>query len=175
MINHQEDYFYGSMYANQYPSRQFSIRFIEGIGPSYGFVDGYMTHEDAFPNIRFLALLLCFNKDGNLIYMEDESLGCDQTCVGVQDYSQMVINLYPNPATQYVVLDMSTGEEMDGMVVITDMMGRQCIQQKTEGSNIRIPVSDLPSGMYFLTYSDGKGKVTRKFLIPNHNSQITDH
>ncbi len=164
LINHQEDYFYGTMYANQHPNRQFSIRFIEGIGPTYGFVDGYMTLQVGFPTIRFLALLLCFNKDGNLIYMEDENLGCDQTCVGVQDYTQMVVNLYPNPATQYIVLDMSTGEEMDGMVVITDMLGRQCLQQKVGETSVRISVSDLPTGMYFLTYTDGDRKVTRKFL-----------
>ena len=164
LINHQEDYFYGTMYANQHPNRQFSIRFIEGIGPSYGFIDGYMKHQDVLPTIRFLALLLCFSKDGNLIYMEDENLGCDQTCVGVQDYTQMVMNLYPNPATQYVILDMSTGEEMNGTVVITDMLGRQCLQQKVGETSVRISVTDLPTGMYFLTYLDGERKFTRKFM-----------
>jgi hypothetical protein len=59
---------------------------------------------------------------------------------------------------------MSTGEEMDGMVAITDMMGRLCLVQKEEGTNCQIALSDLPSGMYFLTYSDEKRKVTRKFL-----------
>ena len=96
--------------------------------------------------------------------MEDENLGCDQTCVGVQDYTQVVMNLYPNPATQYVILDMSTGEEMHGSVVITDMLGRLCLVQKAEGTKCQIELSDLPVGMYFLTYSDGERTVTRKFM-----------
>lgn len=74
------------------------------------------------------------------------------------------MNLYPNPVTEYVVLDMSTGEEMFGSVVITDMLGRQCFQQRVMGTNCQIAVSDLPAGMYFLTYTDGKRKVTKKFL-----------
>ena len=111
-----------------------------------------------------MGLMLCMYKDGSMEYMADATLGCDQTCVGMEDHSQMVVNLYPNPATQYVMLDMSAGEEMNGVVAITDMLGRQCLQQRAEGSSVRVPVSALPTGMYFLTYTDGNMKVTRKFL-----------
>jgi hypothetical protein len=96
-----------------------------------------------------------WNNYSNFIYEE---------CVGLEDYPQAVMNLYPNPATQYVVLDMSTGEEMDGSVMVTDMLGRRCLQQKAIGTSVRIPVIGLPTGMYFLTYTDGKRTVTRKFM-----------
>ncbi|MCR4872730.1 MAG: T9SS type A sorting domain-containing protein, partial [Bacteroidales bacterium] len=42
--------------------------------------------------------------------------------------------------------------------------GRLCLVQKAEGAKFQIAVSDLPTGMYFLTYSDGERTVTRKFL-----------
>ena len=75
-----------------------------------------------------LGLLQCMYKDDSLVYMAHESLGCDQTCFGyqirLQEYTQTYLNLYPNPATQYVVLDMSTGEEMNGTITITDMIGK---------------------------------------------------
>ncbi|MBO4504671.1 MAG: T9SS type A sorting domain-containing protein [Bacteroidales bacterium] len=74
------------------------------------------------------------------------------------------LHLYPNPATQYVTLEMSEGEEMNGSAVITDLLGRVCHQQKAEGTQCRIPVADLPTGMYFLTYQDGGKTVTKKFL-----------
>ena len=101
--------------------------------------------------------------------MVNENLDCDQSCfgyqeVGLQQYSLSYLNLYPNPATEYVVLDMSTGEELDGSVIITDMLGRLCTVQKAGGTKCQISVSDLPTGMYFLTYSDGERIVTRKFL-----------
>lgn len=164
LISHLDDYFFGTAYSDQFSNYNFSIQFIEGIGPTYGSLPGcrhpiYMS--DLYPS---LGLLLCLYKDDTLVYMAHEGLGCDQTCVGLQEHSQLIMNLYPNPATQYVVLDMNTGEEMNGMVIITDMMGRHCMQQKAEGTNCRISVSDLPTGMYFLTYLDGEKKFTRKFM-----------
>lgn len=115
-----------------------------------------------------MGLLQCMYKDDSLVYLAHESLGCDQTCfgyqVGLQENSQSYLNLYPNPATQYVVLDMSTGEGISGTVTITDMTGRHCLQQKVEGTSIRISVANLPTGMYFLSFINEKIKVTRTFL-----------
>jgi hypothetical protein len=167
LLNHQDDYFFGTMYANQHADYIFPIRFIEGVGPTYGFATGdfYLSPPPLSQHGEpYLPLLLCLHKDDSLVYMADDRLGCVQTCVGVSDLPQRILNLYPNPATQYVVLDLSMEEEMDGMVMITDMLGRQCFQQKANGTNVRISVADLPTGMYFLTYTDGKYKTTRKFM-----------
>ncbi len=182
LLDHQEDYFFGTGNGNLLSDYHLSIRFIEGIGPTYGLLSDCLYAQDPTDfspepghssfiiydwiiNLHpWLGLMQCLYKDDSLVYMAHEGLGCDQTCVGLQEHSQPIMNLYPNPATQYVVLDMNTGEEMNGMVIITDMMGRHCMQQKAEGTNCRISVSDLPTGMYFLTYADGNRKVTRKFL-----------
>ena len=182
LLDHQEDYFFGTGNGDLLSDYHLSIRFIEGIGPTYGLLSDCLYAQnptDFSPspghssviiyswiiNLHpWLGLLQCMYKDDSLVYMAHEGLGCDQTCVGLQEHSQQIMNLYPNPATQYIVLDMNTGEEMNGTVVIADMMGRQCIQQKAEGTSCRIPVADLPVGMYFMTYSDGKRTVTRKFL-----------
>ena len=162
LIDHLDDYFFGTAYSDQLSNYNFSIRFIEGIGPTYGSLPGCRDPgSDLYPTF---GLLLCMYKDDALVYMADETLGCTQTCVGVKDHPQVVMNLYPNPATQFVVLDMSTGEEMDGSVIVTDMLGRQCLQQKASGTSVRIPVADLPTGMYFLTYTDGTRTITRKFM-----------
>ena len=165
LIDHLDDYFFGTEYATQHADNPFSIRFIEGVGPTYGSLPGCrdrVYEEDLYP---CFGLLLCMYKDDSLIYMADERLGCDQTCVGLSEYSPpFIMNLYPNPATQYVMLDLSTGEDMNGSVTITDMLGRACHQQNAEGTRCRIPVAELPAGMYFLTYRDRERTVTKKFL-----------
>ena len=181
LLDHQDDYFFGTGNSGLLSDYHLSIRFIEGIGPTYGFHHGCF-HPSSLPVSEaealyvyyypWLSLLQCMYKDDSLVYQAHEALGCAQTCMGdntyfwesVPDHSPVVMNLYPNPATQYVVLDMSTGEEMHGSVVITDMLGRLCLVQKAEGTKCQIAVSDLPTGMYFLTYSDGERTVTRKFL-----------
>ena len=169
LIDHLDDYFFGTLYASQHAEFPLSIRFIEGIGPSYGIspwgseeVPPYGAHLNE--GYDFLSYLLCLHKDDSLVYLADERLGCVQTCVGLDNQPYFSMSLYPNPATQYMVLDMSTGEEMEGSVEVTDMLGRQFLQQKAEGTRVQILVADLPTGMYFLTYSDGKRKVTKKFM-----------
>jgi len=180
LLDHQDDYFYGTGNHGLLEGYNLSIRFIEGIGPTYGllnlecyFINLYNVNHDIDPTYFLyfephLDLLQCMYKDDSLVYLVHEVLGCDQSCFGFQEscleYPQSYMNLYPNPATQYVVLDMSTGEELHGQVVITDMLGKQCRQLKAEGSNCRISVADLPAGMYFLTYMNGNKRITRKFL-----------
>jgi hypothetical protein len=183
LLDHQDDYFFGNGNHGLLADYNLSIRFIEGIGPTYGLPDDLCIFDNLYnldhgiePFVFYylepqLSLMQCVYKDDSLVYMAHEGLGCDQSCFGYQDfpegvqnYPQSFMNLYPNPATQYVVLDMSTGEEMSGLVVITDMLGRQCIQQRAEGIKCQITISDLPTGMYFLTYTEGKRNITRKFL-----------
>ncbi len=176
LLDHQDDYFFGTGNHGLLADYNLSIRFIEGIGPTYGLLDWecvstnlyYASYGIFYYLEPPLGLLQCMYKDDSLVYIAHEGLGCDQTCfgyqVGQQEYVQSYLNLYPNPATQYVVLDMSMGEEMNGNVVITDMLGRTRLQQKAEGINCRIFVANLPTGMYFLTYMEGKRKVVKKFL-----------
>ena len=170
LLDHQDDYFFGTEYADQHANYSFSIRFIEGIGPTYGIVSNeiigmYGVMMDAL--VPGLTLLLCMHKDDSLVYMADEDLGCVQTHirVGISEHNQMSeMVVYPNPARQFVQIDWATGGEMDGSVVITDMVGRRLLQQKVAGTSCRIGVANLPAGLYFLTYADEQRTVTKKFL-----------
>ena len=165
LIDHLDDYFFGTEYATQHADNPFTIRFIEGVGPTYGSLPGCRNRRYEADLYPYFGLLLCMYKDDSLLYIADDRLGCDQTCVGLSEYSQSpIMNLYPNPATQYVMLDLSTGKEMNGSVMITDIQGRVCHQQNAEGTRCRIPVAELPAGMYFLTYRDSERTVTKKFL-----------
>ena len=164
LLDHQNDFFFGSESPLQ--SFKFSIRFIEGIGASYGLwpETSDLTWGPGLHHPPLMTLMQCVYKDDSLVYMADERLGCDQTCVGLNDYLQSYMNLYPNPASSYLVLDMGTGEEMDGDVMIADMMGRVCLQQHIAGLSNRISVAGLPPGMYFLTYIHEQRIITRKFI-----------
>lgn len=167
LLDHHDDYFFGSESPLQ--NFNFDIRFIEGIGATYGLFPG-LSNMPAIPvdlNLRpYLALMLCLYKDDSLVYLANENLGCNQTCiyVGLEDYLHSYMNLYPNPASSYLVLDMGTGQEMDGEVTVQDMMGRVCLRQHASGRSCRISVADLPAGLYMLTYLDGKQNITRKFI-----------
>ena len=57
------------------------------------------------------------------------------------------INVYPNPATDYVVV---SGVENGDYVTLTSMTGLVLVQFKAESSTVSIDLSELPNGYYIL-------------------------
>lgn len=84
------------------------------------------------------------------------------------EYSEMVNNLYeeqlistiyPNPATEYVVV-----KGLAGALTITDINGRLMNKIQHEG-NSKLSVSDYPSGVYFICLTSGVTSQTKKIVI----------
>lgn len=76
------------------------------------------------------------------------------------------VALYPNPASGYVVWRQPATNHNTRLQVI-DLYGR-IIKTITLGKNTTqtiIPVSGLPSGMYKLSWVDGKNRLTKSLLI----------
>ncbi|MCQ2192014.1 MAG: T9SS type A sorting domain-containing protein, partial [Paludibacteraceae bacterium] len=57
------------------------------------------------------------------------------------------INVYPNPATDYVVV---SGVEIGDHVTLTSMTGLVLVQCKAESSVVKVDLSELPNGYYLL-------------------------
>lgn len=72
--------------------------------------------------------------------------------------------MYPNPAKNVLNISGNAGLSMDN-VVITDLNGRVVKQQNLGGvASSEVNVSDLTSGMYFITISSAEGNGTSKFM-----------
>ncbi len=73
------------------------------------------------------------------------------------------IQIYPNPAQNelHVQLNQTQGRQL----AIYNLIGKAVSQHRVQGSNARLDISTMPSGIYFLRVMDSKGKVvaTRKF------------
>ncbi|MFP4469320.1 MAG: TIM-barrel domain-containing protein [Bacteroidales bacterium] len=74
------------------------------------------------------------------------------------------LQIYPNPAED--VLYLKTGGT-PGTAVISDLFGRKRLSMKIEnpGTTCRIPVADLPPGLYFLKWQHGNLKEVLKFIV----------
>ena len=71
------------------------------------------------------------------------------------------VNLFPNPAKDVVYLNISTVQEMDMVISIVDMMGRDLgvqasIVAGTTSQTVAIPTEDLAAGFYLL-HLQGEG------------------
>lgn len=83
---------------------------------------------------------------------------------GKADMSESDVTLYPNPASDWVNLELDAGEEVT--VEIYDMLGKRVLAENFANSYHRLTmdVSSLSSGLYFVSvYTKGR-KITKKML-----------
>ena len=74
-----------------------------------------------------------------------------------QESAVMRMRVYPNPATDYVVVE--TGEESQGGVLtVSDAKGRNLTTHAVEGGICRIKTAQWPKGVYFLTFISNDGQ-----------------
>jgi Secretion system C-terminal sorting domain len=78
--------------------------------------------------------------------------------LGDQTYNTRI---YPNPATEFVYVK---SEDLVGKSYhITDLTGKQIAVSQTMNDNvITLPVSEYPSGLYFMRFEDG---TILKFIV----------
>jgi endonuclease I len=84
-----------------------------------------------------------------------------EVITGIDDlYAKGVPSFYPNPATREIKL---TNMDKVVSIHITNLTGRNIMEVKSPDT--RISISNLPKGMYFVTFISNDGnKVTKKLL-----------
>jgi len=87
--------------------------------------------------------------------------------VGLRNKAEEVnLRLYPNPAISQIIIESGLSDGRNAEISICDISGRKHTQRSIpwEGS-AKINVSDLPSGLYLLSFRNGNGFTTRRFII----------
>lgn len=80
----------------------------------------------------------------------------------VDEFEMSEINIYPNPTTDYVIIDLS---RYTYDVVLVDMLGRTLLSfGHMTGSN-EISLSNLSNGVYFLRCSSESGTIITKKVV----------
>jgi hypothetical protein len=75
------------------------------------------------------------------------------------------ISVYPNPATDYISINQNSSSTLIEIKIL-DLTGREIGNrpvQKGE-NNIRISVSDFPSGVYLISFTTDQGTKVRKLI-----------
>ena len=107
---------------------------------------------------------------GNNIYMDD--INIFDASIGIASVEELVaLNIYPNPSSGSINLEMSLGESHEIGVLVTDVLGRTIEQQpvKTYGNGeLLVTLAKTRSyepGVYIVNVDiDGK-RITRKVLV----------
>jgi hypothetical protein len=100
--------------------------------------------------------------DNNTLLSEDQSSGNN---VIVSNASG--IDLYPNPAHNYIVVNLSS-KEANTQLEVFDISGKKVIEKTLNnvngGSNVNVDISQLASGTYLLGIKTNTGFYSRKFI-----------
>ena len=83
--------------------------------------------------------------------------------INIHQKKKLFSQIFPNPATDFLNIKIETD---DYQITITNALG-QVVFTKNEYVNeaIRIPVSGLENGLFFIKMAGQKGQVTRAFVI----------
>ncbi|RYD92851.1 MAG: T9SS type A sorting domain-containing protein, partial [Sphingobacteriales bacterium] len=83
--------------------------------------------------------------------------------MGNKDFKADMFTVYPNPASANVNLQLANTATAD--VVVTDVLGNTVLHSKLQSADTNLDISNLNSGMYFITvYAEGKS-ITKKLMV----------
>lgn len=97
------------------------------------------------------------------VRIDDVRLPHKASCVGLEEQTWLEnINLFPNPAKDYVVINNLKGENQ---ITIIDLNGRMRYYQNSSSNQVEINLEGLESGIYNLNIINGNNISTKKLII----------
>lgn len=87
---------------------------------------------------------------------------------GIEDIkTNAQISLYPNPANDFVTIDLHEFTNRIHQIALCDVLGRQIYMERVAGfeKTITIPLTDASNGVYWVQIYSEKGIITRKLMV----------
>lgn len=109
---------------------------------------------------------------GHIKLIETSEIGCvaDTNTLdviigssGIADQESQNLSVYPNPAKDFIVFDITKNME-SSIVEIYDIQGKRVIQQRLT-ENKQIAISNLAQGLYLVRLIDSGTIYTGKFIV----------
>lgn len=119
------------------------------------------TLNNLTPNTSYLYKAYIFF-NGTTIYGEEVYFTTSD--VGVQVYLEQKLTLYPNPATELVSVATDDASIRITGVEVYNLYGQLLNAIVSEENPMRINVSGLADGMYFVRITTDSGVVTKSFV-----------
>jgi len=105
----------------------------------------------------------------DVVITYNASAGCaGARLAGIADpFDAFAVELYPNPAQDNLTINVSSiDEKVTSDVVIYDLTGRQVLRDsRTASGQFDLDISDLTTGCYMITVTNGSETVTEKLIV----------
>jgi hypothetical protein len=129
----------------------------------FAFLPQYMIQsENGDLYIQFSSLLDSVYANQNFVlggWLYVSMIEADQLDIRVntEDFYSIAFTITPNPTSDLITITIAEGAA-SGSIQITDQTGRIVTTQDISTSQTTIDISALPSGLYFVSLTDRKGK-----------------
>lgn len=100
-------------------------------------------------------------------YLLDMTINRTAT-VGIEELTDNsdLIKVYPNPATEFVTVDLNDFSENVNSVNVINVNGQQISSTKVVGEKIlKLPLQGLSDGVYFIQIQSDQGMLTKKIIV----------
>jgi hypothetical protein len=104
---------------------------------------------------------------GDRILLSTTQVSEDLSSIGDQVESFPAVKLFPNPASEFLLLDLGKQVNESVEIRIVDLRGRvvkEEILEPENGQSLRIEVSALATGVYFISIENKGNTTTRRFV-----------
>jgi hypothetical protein len=137
-------------------------QWIEGIGC----YRGLLSDVGDFPTNDWNSFLVCFIRDGEVLYHEHFP-NCFNTNTNIVQVlkNESNIKIAPNPAGSTIKIELDKSDYQK--LIISDLSGQRIKQYQLKGiQTLSIERGNLPGGAYFFSVYDKKGEIlTIKILL----------
>ncbi len=96
------------------------------------------------------------DKDGQFIFSQ---------VVTLQQVQKKWLSIYPNPATEMIIIGADGVLQEKGYIAIFDMQGRKYFDQVWSGRTVNVSVKALPPGNYRVLVTNGKNTESKQITI----------
>ena len=87
----------------------------------------------------------------------------DKIVTGINKSNDIAIGIYPNPATNFVIVDLGTLPAKSTVFTISDIVGRQMLSKQLSAKKNVIDLQSLSAGIYFYQISNNRtGKLIKR-------------
>lgn len=117
----------------------------------------------------YIGLGVCaHNNDGSICdaKFSDVVVESDFECeTAIKELSSDILSVYPNPVTDILTLEI--GDIVHGTnnrISIHNAIGQLVLEEKITGNSISIVLSDVPTGLYYLTLRTDQEEIVKKVV-----------
>ena len=121
------------------------------------------TLTDLTPNVDYVANVVAHCTNG-LNSDESNTVTFHTDDVGIVGYLEKAVSLYPNPATEMISVEVSDANIMITGVEVYNVYGQLINTIVSTENPLRINISGLADGMYYVRVTTDGGVVTKNFV-----------